>query len=421
MKILLKRLTTDWPSWLAVSFFALLPFSRLAEIPLSVFALSLPFLARSSEHRDRIRQVAIIVVPIFLCFWLPMVASSFDSYMPQKSWISSVAALRFLAAALSMAVLLRADSARWRVVRWTSFLLVFWAVDGFVQLIFGNDLFGIAMNPDRLNALFVQKYQFYGPTLAMLSPLLLEHARRRWPAWAWVGAFTLTLGAVLIAGMRAGWLIMGLVLVVYMWLMLRPENRSLRKASLSIPIFVMTAIIGSYLVSPLFQARLEQSLIITQGSQAAVVDASNRRMPIFKTSLAMYKAHPINGVGVRAFPLAYMEYAAEDDIHIQLSGGKSGATHAHNLVLEVMADTGSLGLLGLFTGFVLVLRFWRKLTPSRRIEAFPFALALALVLFPLNSHFALYGTYTSSLIWMLFGLWAACIGNASDDVQDDPG
>lgn len=411
MKLLLKRLQNEWPCWLAVSFFALLPFGRLAEIPLSAFALCLPFLARSAQHRQRIRRVSIIVVPIFACFWLPMVISSFDSYMPQKSWVSSVAALRFLAAALSMSVLLHADSARWRVIRWTSFLLVFWAMDGFVQLIFGNDIFGIAMNPDRLNALFVQKYQFFGPSLAMLSPLLLEHARRHWPAWAWAGAFTLTLGAVLISGMRAGWLMMGLVLLVYSWLMLRRENRDLRKVSLSIPLLVVTAIIGSYLVSPLFQARLEQSLTITQGSQAAVSAASNLRMPIFKTSLAMYKAHPINGVGVRAFPKAYMEYAAEDDIHIQNSGGKTGATHAHNLVLEVMADTGSFGLLGLFTGFLLVLRFWRGMTPARRIEAFPFAFALALVLFPFNSHFALYGTYTSSLIWILFGLWAACIKN----------
>jgi len=414
MKLFLRRLRDDWPCWLAVSFFALLPFGRLAEIPLSVFALSLPFLARSAEHRHRIRQVSIIVVPIFLCFWLPMVASSFDSYMPQKSWGSSIAALRYLAAVLSMAVLLRADSARWRVIRWTSFMLVFWAVDGFVQLIFGNDLFGIAMNPDRLNALFVQKYQFFGPTLAMLSPLLLEHARRHWPAWAWVGAFTLTLGAVLIAGMRAGWLVMGLVLVVYMWLMFRRENRELRKASLSIPVFVITAIIASYLVSPLFQARIEQSLTITQGSQEAIVAASNRRIPIFNTSLAMFKAHPVNGVGVRAFPKAYMEYAAEDDIHIQMSGGKSGATHAHNLVLEVMADTGSIGVLGLFTGFVLVVGLWRRMTPARRNEAFPFAFALALVLFPLNSHFALYGTYMSSLIWVLFGLWVAGIESSPD-------
>jgi len=409
MKLLLKRMTTDWPCWLAVAFFALLPFGRLAEIPLSVFALCLPFLARSAEHRQRIGRVSIIVIPIFLCFWLPVVISSFDSFMPQKSWLRAIAALRFLVAVLSMAVLLRSDSARWRVIRWTSFLLVFWAIDGFVQLIFGNDLFGIAMHPDRLNALFVKNYQFFGPTLAMLSPLLLEHARRQWPAWAWVGTFTLTLGAVLIAGMRSGWLTMGLVLVVYMWLMLRRDNRKLRKATLSIPVFVITAIIGSYMISPLFQARIEQSLTVTQGSQAVLDEASSYRMPIFKTSLAMFKSHPVNGVGVRAFPRAYMDYAEADDYHINRSQGKSGAIHAHNLVLEVMADTGSIGLLGMFIGFFLVLRFWRSMTPARRNDAFPFALALALVLFPFNSHFALYGTYMSSLIWFLFGLWAACI------------
>ena len=414
MKLLLKRLHAEWPCWLAVSFFVLLPFSRLAEIPFSVFALSLPFLARSAENRQRIRRVSLVVVPVFLCFWLPVLVSSFDSYMPQKSWGSSIAALRFLAAALSMAVLLRADSARWRVIRWTSFLLVFWAVDGFIQLIFGNDIFGIAMNPDRLNAMFVQKYQFFGPTLAMLSPLLLEHARRHWPAWAWVGAFTLTLGAVLIAGMRAGWLVMGLVLAVYMLLMLRRENRELRKASLSIPVFVLTAIIGSYLVSPLFQARLEQSLSVTDGTVSALASASTDRLVIFENSLKMFKAHPVNGVGVRAFPKAYMEFADQDDIHIQRSGGISGATHAHNLVLEVMSDTGSIGLLGMLIGFGLVLRFWRSLTPARRTEAFPFAFALTLMLFPLNSHFALYGTYMSSLSWMLFGLWAACIDNSPD-------
>lgn len=409
MKLLLRRLQLEWPCWLAVSFFALLPFRRLAEIPMSVFALSLPFLLRQPAHRQRLRRVAWVVVPVFLCFWLPMVLSSFDSYLPEKSWLTSLAALRFLAAALSLSVFLQTDSARWRVIRWTSFLLVFWSIDGFVQLIFGNDLFGIAMHPDRLNALFVQKYQFFGPTLAMLSPLLLEHARRHWPVWAWVAAFSLTLGAVLIAGMRAGWLLMGLVLVVYMWLMFRRDNRELRKVSLSIPAFAITVIIASYLVSPLFQARLEQSLVLQQGSHAALDDASNYRLPIFRTSLVMFKQHPVNGVGVRAFPQAYLEYAEADDFHIRNSGGVSGATHAHNLVLEVMSDTGVIGLVAMVAGLILVLRFWRGMNPALRNEAFPFALALALMLFPLNSHFALYGTYMSSLTWILFGLWAACI------------
>ena len=32
-----------------------------------------------------------------------------------------------------------------------------------------------------------------------------------------------------------------------------------------------------------------------------------------------------------------------------------------------------------------------------------------LILFPLNSHFSVYGTYTSSLLWFLLGLWASTI------------
>jgi O-antigen ligase len=123
----------------------------------------------------------------------------------------------------------------------------------------------------------------------------------------------------------------------------------------------------------------------------------------------MYRHHPVNGVGVRAFPQAYMVYAGEGDIHIAKSGGKSGATHAHNVVLEVMSDTGSIGLAGLLAALLFAIRSWRQTTPAQRQEAFPFMLAIALILFPLNSHFAIYGTYTSSLVWFLLGLWASTI------------
>ena len=103
MKLFIRRLQADWASWLAVAFIALLPFSRLAEIPLSVFAISLAFLARSKANRARIRAASAFVLPLFLCYWVPMVLSSFDSFDPQKSWTQTAAALRYLAAALAMA------------------------------------------------------------------------------------------------------------------------------------------------------------------------------------------------------------------------------------------------------------------------------------------------------------------------------
>jgi hypothetical protein len=187
-------------------FIALLPFGRWSEIPLSLFALAVPFLLRKEHHRQSMRRAVPLLLPLFLCFWLPMVSARFHGAAEKLD--TELAALRFLAAGLAMAALLHAPSARWRVLRWSSYLLVFWAVDGFIQLLLGSDLFGISMHPDRLNALFMAKYQFYGPTLAMLSPLLLEYARREWPSWAWALSFTLILGAVMISGMRSGWLSM---------------------------------------------------------------------------------------------------------------------------------------------------------------------------------------------------------------------
>jgi len=412
VKLFMRRLQNEWPSWNAVLFIALLPFGRLSEIPLSVFALALPFLWLGKRHRQAVRNFAPFVVSLFLCYWLPMVLSSIDSVFPRQSWIHSLAALRFGAAALSMCSLLYAPSSRWWVLRWTAYLLLFWALDGFVQLLFGSDLFGIAMHPDRLNALFVQKYQFYGPTLAMLSPLLLEYARREWPPWAWAASLTLILGAVMISGMRSGWLSMGIVLATYLVLMMRRENRDLRNSMLAVPILAIMILAVSYFASPLFQQRLELTRAAYTNTGAAINYASSERLPIFLAALEMYRHHPINGIGVRAFPEAYMTYAEKDDIHIAKTGGKSGATHAHNVILEVMSDTGTIGLAGLALALAVAVRRRRRCTPGQRQDAFPFALAIVLILFPLNSHFAIYGTYTSSLLWFLLGLWASTIGTS---------
>ena len=396
MTSLLHRVRVEWPGWLVIAFFALLPFRRLAEIPLSVFALSLIWLAFSPDHRQRIRAVSRFVLPLFLCYWLPMLLSCFDSVEPDKSWSQTATSLRFLAAALALGVLLEAPAARLRVLQGTAWLLLFWGVDAFVQLFFGRDLFGIPMHPDRLNALFYDRYQFFGPTLAMLSPLALEYARRNWRPWAWELSFALLFGAVLISGMRAGWLAMAIVVVAYFLLMLQPGNRSLRRAMVTIPALAAGVMVLSYLASPLLQERIDVSRAFALGGERVLDTSSMERIPIFRAALDMYRDHPVNGVGVRAYPYAYIDYAAPGDVHVKKSDGHYAASHAHNIVLEVMADTGSFGLVGLLLAYVLAIRQAARSPPAERLDAFPFALAF-------------YGTYTSSLIWMLLGLWAAAL------------
>ena len=79
-----------------------------------------------------------------------------------------------------------------------------------------------------------------------------------------------------------------------------------------------------------------------------------------------------------------------------------------------MSDTGTIGLAGLLLAVMFLWRHRLKTTPSERRDAFPFALAVLLVLFPLNSHFAIYGTYTSSLVWFLMGLWGSALRKPPD-------
>ena len=211
----------------------------------------------------------------------------------------------------------------------------------------------------------------------------------------------------MISGMRAGWMALAIVVFVYFLLMFRKDNRDLRRATVITPVLALAVIVISYMVSPTVQERVSRTLTIAQGSESSIDYALSWRLPIFKASMRMYRENLVNGVGVRAFPVAYPDYAPADDYHLVNSDGGMRATHAHNIVLEVMADTGTIGLLGLIVGFILLLRAWLGMLPANRQEAFPYALALVLILFPLNSHFAIYGVYTSSLIWMLIGLAAA--------------
>jgi len=410
MKVLIRKFQAEWPAWTAIAFIAALPINR-SEPFLLVFAIAMPFLWRSPVHGERTRRVFFLLLPLFLCFWVPALLSSFDSYDPAKSWGVTVGDLRLLLAATAMGVLLHPRRLRGKVLMGAALILLFWAVDGFIQLIFGYDLFGVPIQGDRLNALFFKKYQFYGPVMAMLSPLLLEYARRRWHGWAWAGAFAIVMGAVMIAGMRSGWVAMGMVIGVYAVLMLRRENRELRRITLTIPAILVIVIAVTYAISPVFQQRVETTMAVAQGTEEALDEASSLRIPIFRNALAMYLDHPVNGVGVRAFPAAYLEYAAPDDPHVAAfirdTGEPRGARHAHNVVLELMADMGTIGVLGLIAGFFLGWRVWRGMTPDQRQEAFPFVLALGLVLFPVNTHFAIYGKFISSLVWVLVGLWAS--------------
>ena len=118
--------------------------------------------------------------------------------------------------------------------------------------------------------------------------------------------------------------------------------------------------------------------------------------------------HPVNGVGVRNFRDEYKRYAQADDPFI--SGDQQGAFHAHHWLLEVLSETGAIGLICWLAGFYAMWRAWGWAPKNARQLAFVPMLACVAVLFPLNTHLAFYSTFWGGCWLLLLALYAGCLG-----------
>jgi O-antigen ligase len=129
----------------------------------------------------------------------------------------------------------------------------------------------------------------------------------------------------------------------------------------------------------------------------------------------MIEAHPLAGVGVRGFRYAYPAYARAGDSFVDAHTDE-GAAHAHQIVLEVLSETGAIGLAFWFAGAFAAVRAWRQASAGARERALAPGLALAAMCFPLNTHLAFYSAWWGLLFWWLLALYCAAL-----DAEDEHG
>ena len=90
-------------------------------------------------------------------------------------------------------------------------------------------------------------------------------------------------------------------------------------------------------------------------AQPAGVDAAlSGRSRIWSAALCMVREHPVNGVGARGFRDAFPACDPQPGSAGGL-GRRAPALHAHQIVLEVLSETGVIGLLLWLAGAALAL------------------------------------------------------------------
>lgn len=404
-----------WPAGLMFLVLALLPFSRLSALPMLCMLIGGIVVMVNPAAGFYRRRSTRLFLGLFAAYWLPALLASVDAVEPSRSWQSVLAFLRFLPVGLF--VIHHLADERQRRLLWaaSAALVMMWCVDALIQVGFGVNLLGMPMSSDRLNGVFGETNIKLGHVLAVLSPLPLEYARRFLPKPFFLATMLLLLAVIVIVSTRAAWLMFGLVLLAYVYLYARGRPRRWLKASVVLLTAASLAMAAGYQLSPALAERLDRSLLLLEGDAESVDRALGWRLPIWRTALKMAADHPVNGVGPRGFRYAYPDYAGTDDRWLR-GGQETGAAHAHQVILEVVTETGLLGLAGLAAALVLAWRHWRSLPVRRKHNVLPFALALGVMLFPVNTHLAFYSTFWSLLCWWLVMVYC---GFSQSDAEPD--
>ena len=357
---------------------------------------------------------------LFCAYWLPQLLSSIDAVDHGRAFRESLVDLRYLPFLWLAASAVANPRGRRLTFGGLAVIVGVWTLDALVEIVAGTSpLFAgidalkqaISGRPmcsvdelaqvDRLGGVLGPCNLKLGVVLSSLSPFALYAAGRRFGAAGWIVAATAVGVVVLFAGSRASWITYALVLLFSGWKLLGWKRL--------LAVFAGGAAVLAVLsfASPQVEQRLVRTAAAWTAGDDGVDTALSGRARIWGAAACMAREHPVNGIGARGFREAFP--ACDPEPGELAAWGEGPAFHAHQILLEILSETGLLGLLLWLAGAALAWRAWRFSDAEARDRARPAMLALAVTVFPLNTHLAFYSTFWGGLTLLLAALYAGSL------------
>lgn len=411
------------PAWV-LAFVALWPAPGYAEAVMVLGALAaiVRLLLVRFHHGTRLLSgpAWALTSVLFCSYWLPELLSAFDAVDRTRAFREALVDLRYLPFLWLVAAAVADARGRRTTFIGLGIVVGVWTLDGLLQALAGTSPLFWGINAikhaisghgmcavadieqlDRLSGVLGPCNLKLGVVLASLSPFALHAAARRFGSAGWLVAAAAVGMVVLLAGARAAWLTFGLVLVLSGWQLLGWKRL--------LGVFVFGAVALGVLTATSLQVRERMqrtAQVLTVDPEGLDVALSGRGR-IWGAALCMAREHPLNGVGARGFRDAFP--ACDPSPEEMAAWGDGPALHAHQLLLEILSETGVLGLLAWLAGAALAVRAWRYADPGARANARPAMLALAATVFPFNTHLAFYSTFWGGLTLLLAALYAGSL------------
>jgi O-antigen ligase len=411
------------PAWI-LAFVALWPAPGYAEAVLALGAVAALVKLAASRFRGGMQllshQAWALTTVLFFAYWLPELISAFDAVDRARGLREAAVDLRYLPFLWLAASAVANERGRRITFGGLAVIVGIWTVDALLQALTGTSpLFagidaakqGISGRPmcsaqqtalvDRLSGILGPCNLKLGVVLASLSPFALYAGGRRFGSSGWLVAAAAIGIVVLLAGARAAWITFALALLFSGWRLLGWKKL--------VGVFAFGALALGVLASTSSQLRerLVRTASVVAADPEGVDMALSGRARIWGAALCMAREHPVNGVGARGFREAFA--ACDPEPGVAPAWGEGPALHAHQIVLEILSETGGIGLLLWLAGAALAWRAWRYADQLARRQARPAMLALAITVFPFNTHLAFYSTFWGGLTLLLAALYAGSL------------
>jgi O-antigen ligase len=410
-------LTRDqWPLLLVWSCLLVLPIGRIVEVPVMIMAIAGLVLLFKNWRTWRHLAAFKLFCAVFLLAWVPILISLVDAVRPESTVMMSLNHLRFAFSGIFILYALSTPDAHRRFMTLCAWLLLFWLVDGVVQMVAGRDLFGFATpeimpGVERINALFGKEGLVYATVVTVFCPLLWEHARRHWAPWQTVAVVFTTILIALVAGTRSAWINIAVLMSAYAVLVWIYYRRVALRITFLATLAIVVTITGLWFGSRQFENRLTDAIASSPDSATLLENSIGHRYWIGRGAVNMIRANPVNGVGAGGFRYAFPDYAEVDDPFFH-ADPPHGAYHSHNVALEILSESGIIGAGGLLALLTLLIVAAARAPAATRQRMLPYGLCLLVAYFPINSHMAIYSSFWSQILWWLIALYCAAYGAA---------
>jgi O-antigen ligase len=352
-------------------------------------------------------DVSRIFIILFLCLWLPLLASYPDAVNPERSLRTVLPYLRFLFMGIFVIYVINRAETLKILNLFIFYIVIFWCLDALIQYFFGTNLLGYPYSPAHVTGIFYPELTI-GHVTAALSPMVFESIRKygHRNKYFWILLIPVFV-VVFLSGRRAAWIMMSVSAIGYTYYYLKLNSFDL-KVIKKISAIAILLLISMFLVlasNQALQKRIDVSANLFSGNYELANAAIGKRLYLWETSVNIFRDHWVNGVGPRGYRYIYKDYSSEGDYFHE-----TGQTHPHQLLLEVLVETGLLGFIGLILFVLLFYRFVRK--KNLTTVLFPYVLTIIVIIFPINTHMAFYGSYWSSIFW-----WVMILTFASANIH----